>query len=59
MEKYLKKLENKENLNFDESKSAFEILMNAKATDSEIYSFLTLLSAKENYQAKLLGEFMF
>jgi len=27
MEKYLEKLKNKENLSFDESKTAFEILM--------------------------------
>ena len=45
MEKYLEKLKNKENLSFDESKTAFEILMEGKASDDEIYSFLTLLSA--------------
>ena len=33
MEKYLEKLRNKENLSFNESKAAFEMLMNGKASD--------------------------
>ena len=41
MEKFLKKLKNKENLSFEESKTAFEILMNGKASDDEILKFLT------------------
>ena len=36
MKKFLNKLNNKENLSFTESKEAFEILMNGKATDQEI-----------------------
>ena len=40
MEKFLNKLKNKENLTFDESKQAFEILMDGKASDQEIYDFL-------------------
>ena len=43
MEKFLKKLKNKENLNFNESKAAFEILMNGKASEDEMFNFLTLL----------------
>ena len=46
MNKFLKKLQNKENLNFEESKNAFEILMEGKASDQEIFDFLTLLSSK-------------
>ncbi len=46
MEKYLKKLELSENLTLQESVGAFEILMNGKANDNEIYNFLTLLSIK-------------
>ena len=46
MEVFLEKLSNKQNLTFEESKEAFEILMNGKASDEEIYSFLTLLSNK-------------
>ena len=36
MNKFLEKLKNKENLSFDESKNAFEILMEGKASDQEI-----------------------
>ena len=39
MEKILEKLRQKENLTFDESKSAFELLMTGKASEDEIYSF--------------------
>ena len=46
MDQYLEKLKNKQNLSFDESKSAFEILMTGEASEDQIYDFLTLLSAK-------------
>ena len=55
MEKFLKKLKNKQNLSFDESKLAFEILMNGKASDQEIYDFLTLLSTKEEVSDEIAG----
>jgi len=55
MEKYLEKLRNKKNLSFDESKSAFEILMDGKASDSEIFDFLTLLSAKGEVSDEIAG----
>jgi len=55
MEKYLEKLKNKENLSFDESKTAFEILMNGKASDDEIFDFLTLLSAKGEVSDEIAG----
>jgi len=55
MEKFLNKLKNKENLTFDESKEAFEILMNGKASDQEIYDFLTLLSAKGEVSDEIGG----
>jgi anthranilate phosphoribosyltransferase len=55
MEKYLKKLRNKENLSFDESKTAFEILMNGKASDIDIFDFLTLLSAKGEVSDEIAG----
>jgi anthranilate phosphoribosyltransferase len=55
MEKFLKKLKNKENLNFEESKAAFEILMNGKASDEEIYNFLTLLSDKGEISDEIAG----
>ena len=46
MELILEKLRKKENLTFEESKSAFELLMTGKANEDEIYNFLTLLSKK-------------
>jgi anthranilate phosphoribosyltransferase len=55
MEKYLEKLRNKKNLSLDESKSAFEILMDGKASDSEIFDFLTLLSAKGEVSDEIAG----
>ena len=55
MEKYLKKLKNKENLSLDESKAAFEILMEGNATDNEIFNFLTLLSSKGEVSDEIAG----
>jgi len=55
MEKFIKKLKNKENLNFHESKAAFEILMNGKASDDDIYNFLTLLSDKGEVSDEIAG----
>ena len=55
MEKFLNKLKNKENLSFEESKEAFKILMDGKASDQEIYDFLTFLSAKGEVSDELAG----
>ena len=46
MKQFLSKLESKKNLSFDESKAAFEILMEGKASDLEIFDFLSFLSTK-------------
>ena len=55
MKNFLKKLTNKESLNFTESKDAFEILMSGKASDREIYDFLTLLSSKGEVSDEIAG----
>jgi len=55
MEKYLEKLKNKLDLTFVESKAAFEILMEGKASDDEIFDFLTLLSAKGEVSDEIAG----
>ena len=55
MEKYLEKLKNKENLSFNDSKAAFEILMDGKASDGQIFDFLTLLSAKGEVSDEIAG----
>ena len=41
MKQLLKKLHNKTDLTFIESKSAFELLMTGKASEDEIYDFLS------------------
>ena len=55
MKKLIEKLLNKENLNFEESKNAFEILMEGKASDQEIFDFLTLLSSKGEVSDEIAG----
>ena len=55
MKAFLEKLDNKQDLTFEESKAAFEILMNGKASDDEIFSFLTLLSAKGEVSNEIAG----
>ena len=55
MDKFLEKLRNKMNLNFDESKNAFKILMNGEASDQQIYDFLTLLSDKGEVSDEIAG----
>ena len=52
---FLDKLKNKQDLSFEESKSAFEILMNGKANDDEIFQFLTLLSNKGEAASEIAG----
>ena len=55
MKKFLEKLKNKQDLSFDESKAAFEILMEGKASDDEIFDFLTLLSKKGEVSDEIAG----
>ena len=55
MREFLLKLKNRQNLSFEESKSAFEILINGKASDVEIYDFLTLLSSKGEVSDEIAG----
>ena len=55
MEKILEKLKKKENLTFEESKSAFNLLMTGKANEEEIYNFLNLLSNKGEVSDEIAG----
>ena len=55
MKKFLEKLKNKQDLSFNESKAAFEILMEGKASDDEIFLFLTLLSSKGEVADEIAG----
>ena len=55
MDQILEKLKNKQNLTFEESKSAFEILMTGKASDEQIFNFLTMLSEKGEVADEIAG----
>ena len=55
MKEIIEKLKSKQNLSFEESKLAFEILMNGKASDDEIFNFLTILSSKGEVAEELAG----
>ena len=55
MDQILEKLTNKQDLTFEESKSAFEILMTGKASDEQIFNFLTLLSEKGEVADEIAG----
>ena len=55
MKQFIDKIKNKENLTFEESKTAFQILMAGKANDQEIFDFLTLLSAKGETSNEVAG----
>jgi anthranilate phosphoribosyltransferase len=55
MKQFIEKIRYKENLTFNESKAAFELLMDGKADDHEIFDFLTLLSAKGEISDEIAG----
>ncbi|MDA8805001.1 anthranilate phosphoribosyltransferase [Candidatus Pelagibacter bacterium] len=55
MKVFIDKLKDKQDLSFTESKNAFEILMNGKASDDEIFDFLTLLSSKGESSDEIAG----
>ena len=55
MKEIIEKLKSKQNLSFEESKLAFEILMDGKASDDEMFSFLTILSSKGEVSEEIAG----
>ena len=55
MKEFIEKIKNKENLSFNESKAAFELLMEGKVEDQEIFDFLTFLSAKGEASDEIAG----
>jgi anthranilate phosphoribosyltransferase len=55
MKQFLEKLKKKQDLSFEESKSAFNMLMNGEANESEIFDFLTLLSLKGEVSDEIAG----
>jgi len=55
MKQFLEKLKKKQDLSFEESKSAFDILMNGEASEDQIFDFLTLLSLKGEVSDEIAG----
>jgi len=55
MEKFLNKLKDNKNLTFEESKTAFEILISGHASEVEMFDFLTLLSKKGEVSDEIAG----
>ena len=55
MDEVIKKLKNKQNLNFEESKSAFESIMSGKVKEEQIHDFLTFSSAKGETSDEIAG----
>ena len=55
MREFIEKINSKKNLSFNESKAVFEILMEGKANDKDIFDFLTLLSAKGEVSDEIAG----
>ena len=55
MKDYLSKIKQGKSLTFEESKSAFNIIMEGEANDQEIFDFLTLLSTKGEQSDEIAG----
>jgi len=55
MKNFIEKIKNNKNLTFDETKSAFKILMEGKASEEEIFDFLTNLSEKGEVSDEIAG----
>ena len=55
MNEIIKKLKNKENLSFEESKSAFDNIMSGKVKEKEIHDFLTFSSTKGETSDEIAG----
>ena len=55
MDELLKKLKNKQNLSFEESKLAFENIMTGKVNGEQIHDFLTFSSTKGETSSEIAG----
>ena len=55
MKQFIEKIKNKEDLSFRESKAAFELLMEGKANEQEIFDFLSFLSIKGEASDEIAG----
>ena len=55
MDEIIKKLKNRQNLTFEESKSVFENMMSGKVEDEQIYDFLISSSTKGETADEIAG----
>ena len=55
MKRFIEKINNKEDLSFEESKAAFKLLMEGKVNEQDIFDFLTFLSAKGEASDEIAG----
>ncbi len=55
MDEIIKKLKSRQNLNFEESKSAFENIMSGKVSEGQIHDFLTSSSSKGESSDEIAG----
>ncbi len=55
MQKFINKIEKKQDLSFEESIAAFKLLMEGKANDQEIFDFLTKLTSKGEASNEIAG----
>ena len=55
MDEIIKRLKNKQNLSFEESKSVFESIMSGKVKEEQIHDFLTSSSAKGETSDEIAG----
>ena len=55
MKHFIEKIKNKEDLSFEESKTAFKLLMEGKVNEQDIFDFLTCLSAKGEASDEIAG----
>ena len=55
MDEIIKKLKNKQNLSFEESKSTFESMMSGKVSEEKIHDFLMFSSAKGETSDEIAG----
>ena len=55
MNQFIEKLKNKQNLSFEESKAAFQLLMEGKVDNNKMFDFLTLLSEKGESSDEIAG----
>ena len=55
MKHFIEKIKNNENLSFEESKAAFNLLMEGKVNEQDIFDFLTFLSVKGETSDEIAG----